>query len=709
MSELLAKQPKENVPRPFDVATPVKKVSRQDVRNKALREHVTLENLDTSAMHPDLQAHVAQLRQAKLDEKIKPRAEAETSESLVDAVPTELSDVVDASTHYTIVGELGNGRQGSVLKIQYNDERVVARKYVKDTKEGRLALDRETLAKQINHPNVVRILDVGEDERGLYVEREYVEGHSLREHLNTHKDGLPIKEFLLYGKQLVDAVAEIHRNKLVHGDLKPENILIDKNGIVKVADFGIARPAKTPEELKRSLTTIIERQGSLMYMAPEQWRHGIINEKSDAYSLTKILLEMATGEAPDYADAVREQTFGGGSVARRVLRFLAERSLHENPANRFGIEDISDSLAKIESARVEAEVNKLETQTRNEQLSWEYYVPFAHVIRQAIRGEFALIEGYYDLVTCGSFIVAMTEAAATHNLLVAMGAVVSGVLIPSLTIACKIERAEESLRQRLRERVKSSQEADVKSEQVLVPAEPRAVVSPHQTTYKDVEIGEQCITPMSILGTPRSPAVAFDEGLRLLRANGFDRYMRANEMNTFRMADLSGKLEYHLRKTIQTMQFYTPKQNARDDGYCEWLSLAFQKKDNTLLAHIDPDGPLKGGVFVPDKFECAETLVFPKVYDGIARNRGDVQSQVIFDHSHYNSSQQVYKSEVWYHDDDFTEFFQSILGVTKDFPGENCSFSVPYRNKVIYPIAVSSWGAFEMVSQALARGVKEKK
>ncbi|MBI4016944.1 MAG: serine/threonine protein kinase [Candidatus Aenigmarchaeota archaeon] len=335
MSELYAERPKEPEYTPANTVEPEKTVQRPP-----LSEIINQKPFDQKSITTE-NGKVA-LAQA-LDSCRNKKASEET----VTSEPKELSDIVTDHA-YTVLGELGAGGQGKVFKIEYGDGRVVTRKYVDKSQ----TVDRELLAKTINHPNVVKVLGVGEDENGQYVEREYFDAKNLRDMLNEHKTGLSPKEVLKYGKQLVEAFIEIHKNELVHGDVTPENILIDKNGVLKVTDFGIARPAtKDKDELKRSLTTIIERAGKLEYMAPETLRYGEITEKSDAYGLAKVLVEMATGIAPPFADQVFPSKI---PEVYEFAKSVAAQCLIENPIRRTNVTYVSRCLSELENTIINA-------------------------------------------------------------------------------------------------------------------------------------------------------------------------------------------------------------------------------------------------------------------------------------------------------------------------------------------------------------------
>lgn len=150
-------------------------------------------------------------------------------------------------------------------------------------------------ASKVSHENIVNLLDVGVDGNHRYIVMEYVDGQTLKEMIRERgriEPDLAIRMTI----RILAAVDQAHRNGIVHRDIKPQNILVDRQGRVKVADFGIAR-------LKTSQTTRIDdgsasALGSVHYFSPEQAQGEIADEKSDLYSVGIVLYEMLTGQVP---------------------------------------------------------------------------------------------------------------------------------------------------------------------------------------------------------------------------------------------------------------------------------------------------------------------------------------------------------------------------------------------------------------------------
>lgn len=148
----------------------------------------------------------------------------------------------------------------------------------------------------LNHPNIVRFLNFVENEEGVFLIMEYVDGISLKEFIHE-KNGL-IVEKRAYPMicELLDAFAYAHKQGIVHRDIKPDNILIDKEGHLKVLDFGIARIVSDSGAKQEKKSSNVS--GSTMYMSPEQVHGQTPDAASDIYSLGVVFNEMLTGKTP---------------------------------------------------------------------------------------------------------------------------------------------------------------------------------------------------------------------------------------------------------------------------------------------------------------------------------------------------------------------------------------------------------------------------
>jgi predicted Ser/Thr protein kinase len=159
----------------------------------------------------------------------------------------------------------------------------------------RFTREARALAK-LSHQNIVSVFDFGQVEGQFYFIMEYVDGANLRQLIEGRS--IRPEEALAIVPQICEALQFAHNEGIVHRDIKPENILIDKQGRVKIADFGLAKLlGKAPEAM--TLTAAHQVMGTLHYMAPEQMRgSGMVDHRADIYSLGVVFYEMLTGQLP---------------------------------------------------------------------------------------------------------------------------------------------------------------------------------------------------------------------------------------------------------------------------------------------------------------------------------------------------------------------------------------------------------------------------
>ena len=168
---------------------------------------------------------------------------------------------------------------------------------------------REALsATQLIHPNIVGVYDVGQSQEMNYIVMEYVEGTDLKDYVRQRGALHPIEAVRIM-MQIVSAIAAAHQNRIIHRDIKPQNILIDKEGNVKITDFGIA-VALSDTSLTQTNTLL----GSVHYLSPEQARGGMATTQTDIYALGIVLYELLTGKVP----------FDGESAVSIALKHFQE-------------------------------------------------------------------------------------------------------------------------------------------------------------------------------------------------------------------------------------------------------------------------------------------------------------------------------------------------------------------------------------------------
>lgn len=205
---------------------------------------------------------------------------------------------------YHILEQLGEGGMAVVYKAYDTRlERNVAIKVILPGKEHtekflkRFEREAKVLA-QLNHPNIVKIIDYGEYEGLPYLVMEYIPGGTLKNKLTGRPIPWQAAARLLF--PIARALAYAHENKIIHRDIKPSNILITQSGESMLSDFGIAKMLEAEETLDLTGTGV--GVGTPEYMSPEQAQGKVVDFRSDIYSLGVVLYEMIAGRKPYLAD-----------------------------------------------------------------------------------------------------------------------------------------------------------------------------------------------------------------------------------------------------------------------------------------------------------------------------------------------------------------------------------------------------------------------
>ncbi len=283
--------------------------------------------------------------------------------------------------HYQILDTLGQGGMGFVYKARDTQlDRLVAIKVLTPDKvantERKLRFVQEAkAASALNHPNIVTIYSIGNEDGVDFIAMEFIAGRTLDRVIP--RDGMKTAELLKYGIQIADALARAHAAGIVHRDLKPGNIMISDAGQVKLVDFGLAKLSDLHDfsdaELTRSAGPETEEGsilGTVCYMSPEQAEARKTDGRSDIFSLGAVLYEMAAGHR---AFAGRSKISTLASILQsdpkplaelrtglpRDLARIIERCLRKDPAWRYqSAADLKISLCDLqhdtESGAIEA-------------------------------------------------------------------------------------------------------------------------------------------------------------------------------------------------------------------------------------------------------------------------------------------------------------------------------------------------------------------
>lgn len=263
---------------------------------------------------------------------------------------------------WATVKRLGAGGMAVVYKgvstLTMKEEEAVAVKVMNpelaQDKDYRARFKREVqISRTLDHPNVVRMIDHGEQDSILYLAMEYIQGETLRDTLPSK--GMPLHDGIPIALGIVQGLIHAHQKGIVHRDLKPDNVMVTENRLVKVMDLGLAK-----REESENVTRTGDTFGTPAYMAPEQITGGTLLPATDQYAMGVMMFEIFTGRRPfEVADSltlvmkhlqeppprIREYK----SQLPDELESLIDRMLLKDPAKRYkGLVEVQVELTKIQ-------------------------------------------------------------------------------------------------------------------------------------------------------------------------------------------------------------------------------------------------------------------------------------------------------------------------------------------------------------------------
>ncbi|MEP7224457.1 MAG: protein kinase [Actinomycetota bacterium] len=236
-----------------------------------------------------------------------------------------------------------------VLHQQYNEDEDFVERFKREARS----------VAQLQHPNIVTVINRGEEDGRQYIVFEFIDGENLKE-LVVRKGRLDLRDALEIALEVARGLAFAHDNGLVHRDVKPQNVLLNGDGRAKVTDFGIARSLDVDHGVTQTGTIL----GTSNYIAPEQASGQPVDAHTDVYSLGIVLYEMLTGEVPFPGESfvaiamkhIQEPSPNvldvRGDVPLRVAEMI-DRALEKDPEHRFPTMDafaaeIEASLAELD-------------------------------------------------------------------------------------------------------------------------------------------------------------------------------------------------------------------------------------------------------------------------------------------------------------------------------------------------------------------------
>ncbi|MEZ5076501.1 MAG: protein kinase [Solirubrobacterales bacterium] len=270
------------------------------------------------------------------------------------------------SGRYRLEAKLGSGGMSTVYlaKDTTLDRPVAVKVMHREMSEQPDQLERfrqeaRAVAK-LSHPNVVAVIDAGEDRGHPYIVFEYVEGETLKA-LISRVGALDPQEALAYAIEIARGLTVAHARNMVHRDIKPQNVMIDSEGRAKLTDFGISRQLE-----QDGMTATGRVLGTTDYVAPEQAMGHGADPRSDVYSLGVVLYEMLIGQVPFHADsqvgvAMKHVNEELPDVQQRrpelsaAAALVVEKATAKDPSHRYqDIEELIDDLStalEVEAAR----------------------------------------------------------------------------------------------------------------------------------------------------------------------------------------------------------------------------------------------------------------------------------------------------------------------------------------------------------------------
>ncbi|HEX6043847.1 MAG TPA: UvrD-helicase domain-containing protein, partial [Pyrinomonadaceae bacterium] len=365
--------------------------------------------------------------------------------------------------HYRLVEPIGAGGMGAVYKaFDSKLQRIVALKllpaeYVSQQDRRRRFFQEARAASALNHPHILTIYEVGEDDGRPYIAMEFVEGETLRQKIKAKT--LQLSETLSIAVQIAAGLSRAHEVGIVHRDLKPENLMLSRDGYAKILDFGLA---KLVAERERALAADSEQKtlvlgvqtesgtliGTVNYMAPEQLLGQRVDRRCDIFSFGVVLCEMLTGTAPfvhdnriDTMHAILHRDpqlpVADGAQLPVDLQRILTRALAKTPKDRY--QTVDELAADLKAVKRDLELGKTLPVTVKTRLVLKRV---AAAGAQTIDYEKELNEAQYKAVTTTEgplLIVAGAGTGKTRTLvyrvarLVEMGAKPESILLLTFT------------------------------------------------------------------------------------------------------------------------------------------------------------------------------------------------------------------------------------------------------------------------------------
>ena len=288
--------------------------------------------------------------------------------------------------HYKISEKLGEGGMGVVYKAEDTKlGRTVAIKFLPShlsgSEENKQRFFREARsAAALNHPNILGIYEINEENNSLFLVMEFVDGQTLKSHISslTSGTGVPVPQAIDWIEQIAEGLKNAHDMNIIHRDIKTENVMITKDGRLKIMDFGLAK-LKSDAGITKTKTSV----GTLSYMSPEQAQAIQVDQRCDIWSLGVVAYEILTGELPFKGEheaaliylIINEEPPAPSTLNRKIpnhLDVIVKRMMEKDRDKRFN--NVSELLNELSIAR--NEIKTASTQTLKKSIA---VLPFDNI------------------------------------------------------------------------------------------------------------------------------------------------------------------------------------------------------------------------------------------------------------------------------------------------------------------------------------------
>jgi len=278
----------------------------------------------------------------------------------------EMNDLIGQTiSHYKIIEQVGQGGMGIVYKAEdLKLGRTVAIKFLPShlasSEDSKARFIREAKsAAALNHPNILGIYEIDEVDSSLYIVMEYVDGETLKTYIPkvTKGTGMPVTQAIEWIEQIAKGLRTAHNVNIIHRDIKTENIMINKEGRMKIMDFGLAK-FNDNAGLTKTKTSL----GTLSYMSPEQAMGQQADKRSDIWSLGIVFYEILTGELPFKSEheaglfyvIINEIPAAPNMLNKKIphqVDAVVMKMLEKEPSKRF--QNVDELLKSLDSVKGE--------------------------------------------------------------------------------------------------------------------------------------------------------------------------------------------------------------------------------------------------------------------------------------------------------------------------------------------------------------------